>query len=74
MIHVIAKYTPKSTMRGVQLGVGVILMSKGIKFIIPPDPNLAVQSVGPSTPESCWESSEGSCCSSTTERCRLPFW
>ncbi len=47
LIHLIGKYTPKSTIRGVQLGVGVILMSKGIRFMIAPDPNLAVQYIGP---------------------------
>ena len=47
LIHIIAKYTPKSTIRGVQLGVGVILMSKGLKFMIEPDPNLVVQFIGP---------------------------
>lgn len=47
LIHVIGKYTPKSTIRGVQLGVGVVLMGKGLKFMIQPDPNLVVQSIGP---------------------------
>lgn len=47
LIHLIGKYTPKSTVRGVQLGVGVILMSKGLNFIICPDPNLVIQSIGP---------------------------
>ncbi len=47
LIHIIAKYTPKSTVRGVQLGVGVILMGKGLNFMIQPDPNLAVQTIGP---------------------------
>ncbi len=47
LIHIIGKYTPKSTIRGVQLAVGVILMTKGLKFMIQPDPNLAVQSIGP---------------------------
>ena len=47
LIHFIAKYTPKSTVRGVQLGVGVVLMIKGLGFMIKPDPNLVVQSVGP---------------------------
>jgi SulP family sulfate permease len=43
----IGKYTPKSTVRGVQLGVGVVLMVKGLKLMIMPDPNLAVQTLGP---------------------------
>ncbi len=47
LIQVIGKYTPKSTVRGVQLGVGVVLMIKGLKLIIEPDPNLAIQALGP---------------------------
>ncbi len=47
LIKTIGKYTPKSTVRGVQLAVGVILMIKGLKLMIMPDPNLAVQAVGP---------------------------
>ncbi|NQT56798.1 MAG: sulfate permease [Desulfobacteraceae bacterium] len=47
LIHFIAKYTPKSTVRGVQLSVGIVLMIKGLGFMIKPDPNLAVQSIGP---------------------------
>jgi SulP family sulfate permease len=47
LIHIIGKYTPKSTIRGVQLGVGIILMIKGLGFMIEPDPNLAIKSLGP---------------------------
>lgn len=47
LIHIIGKYTPKSTIRGVQLGVGIILMGKGLRFMIEPDPNLVVQFIGP---------------------------
>ncbi|MGD8435565.1 MAG: putative sulfate/molybdate transporter [Syntrophobacterales bacterium] len=47
LIQKIGRYTPKSTVRGVQLGVGVVLMLKGMKFMIEPDPNLAIQAVGP---------------------------
>jgi len=47
LIEIIRKYTPKSTVRGVQLGLGVVLLSKGLKLIIDEDPSLAVQSVGP---------------------------
>ena len=47
LIQVIGKYTPKSTVRGVQLGVGVVLMIKGLHLIIEPDPNLAIQAIGP---------------------------
>ena len=47
LMQTIGKYTPKSTVRGVQLAVGVILMIKGLDLMIMPDPNLAVQAVGP---------------------------
>ncbi len=47
LIHIIGKYTPKSTIRGVQVGVGIILMMKGLNFMIQPDPHLAVQTLGP---------------------------
>ena len=47
LIHIIGKYTPKSTIRGVQLGVGIILMMKGLNFMIQPDPHLTVQALGP---------------------------
>ena len=47
LIHTIGKYTPKSTIRGVQLSVGIILMTKGLAFMIKPDPNLAIQYLGP---------------------------
>jgi SulP family sulfate permease len=47
LIQMIGKYTPKSTVRGVQLGVGVVLMIKGLHLIIEPDPNLAIQAIGP---------------------------
>jgi SulP family sulfate permease len=47
LIQLIGKHTPKSTVRGVQLGVGVVLMIKGLKLMILPDPNLAVQAIGP---------------------------
>ena len=47
LIQIIGRYTPKSAIRGVQLGVGIILMIKGLEFMIKPDPNLAIQSLGP---------------------------
>lgn len=47
LIQVIGKYTPRSTVRGVQLGVGVVLMIKGLKLMIELDPNLAIQAIGP---------------------------
>jgi sulfate permease, SulP family len=46
LIHLIARYTPKCTIRGVQLGVGIILISKGLNFMIKPDPHLAIQTIG----------------------------
>ena len=45
LIHLIGRYTPTSTVRGVQLAGGILLMIKGVQFIIQPDPNLVVQSV-----------------------------
>ena len=47
LIKMIGQYTPKSTVRGVQLGVGVVLIVKGLKLMITPDPNLAIQALGP---------------------------
>jgi SulP family sulfate permease len=47
LIQVIGIYIPKSTVRGVQLAVGVVLMIKGLKLMIVPDPNLAIQAIGP---------------------------
>lgn len=44
LIHLIGRYTPKSTVRGVQLAGGILLMTKGLQYIIQPDPNLAIQS------------------------------
>ena len=47
LIQIIGRYIPQSTVRGVQLAVGVVLMIKGLKLIIMPDPNLAFQTLGP---------------------------
>lgn len=57
VVHVIGKYTPKSVVRGVQLGVGTLLMIQGIKFMLgtsqyqtlrgAAEPYLTVQSLGP---------------------------
>jgi SulP family sulfate permease len=47
LIEIIRKYTPKSTVRGVQLALGVVLLIKGLGLIIDEDPGLAIQSVGP---------------------------
>lgn len=46
-IHFVARHTPRSVVRGVQLGVGTVLMVKGIEFMLGPEPYLAVQSIGP---------------------------
>ena len=56
-IDFIGKYTPKSTIRGVQLSTGILLISGGIKFILgtsafqtmegAAEPFLHVQSLGP---------------------------
>jgi SulP family sulfate permease len=45
-IHVVAKYTPRSVVRGVQLAVGTVLMVRGIDFMLGPEPYLTVQSIG----------------------------
>jgi SulP family sulfate permease len=47
LIEVIHRYTPKSTIRGIQLAVGVVLAIEGLKLIVYPDPSLAVQTIGP---------------------------
>ena len=47
LIKIIRKYTPHSTIRGVQLAIGVVLLTKGLKLIIDEDPGLVVQNVGP---------------------------
>lgn len=46
-IGVIRRYTPQSTVRGIQLAVGVVLLMKGLELIAGHDPNLAVQQIGP---------------------------
>lgn len=46
-IQVLADYTPKCVVRGVQLGVGTVLMVRGIEFMLRPEPYLRVQSIGP---------------------------
>jgi SulP family sulfate permease len=55
-IHVIGRYTPKPVVRGVQVGVGTLLMVQGIKFMLgtssyqaaqnAAEPYLVIQSVG----------------------------
>jgi SulP family sulfate permease len=47
LIEIIRRYTPKSTVRGIQLAVGVVLLIKGLKLVMDEDPNLAVQTIGP---------------------------
>jgi SulP family sulfate permease len=47
LIETIGRYTPKSTVRGIQLAVGVVLLTEGLKLIGVQDPNLAVQTIGP---------------------------
>ena len=47
LIGVIRRYTPKSAVRGIQLAVGVVLLIQGLKLMMAPDPNLAVQTIGP---------------------------
>jgi len=56
-VHVIGKYTPKPVVRGVQLGVGTLLMVHGVKFMLGisnyqavrnvAEPYLTIQSIGP---------------------------
>ncbi len=47
LIGIIRRYTPKSAVRGIQLAVGVVLLIQGLKLMMAPDPNLAVQTIGP---------------------------
>jgi SulP family sulfate permease len=47
LVGIIGRYTPKSTIRGIQLSVGVVLLIQGLKLIVSEDPSLAVQTIGP---------------------------
>ncbi len=47
LVETIRKYTPKSAIRGIQLGLGVILLLKGFNLMIEPDPGLAFPYFGP---------------------------
>lgn len=47
LIGIIRSYTPQSVVRGIQLAVGVVLLIQGLKLMMAPDPNLAVQTIGP---------------------------
>lgn len=46
LTEVVRRYTPKSTIRGVQLAVGVVLVMRGLQLIAEPDLDLRIQSVG----------------------------
>ena len=56
-INLIGRYTPKSAVRGVQLGTGALLMAKGVSFMTggsgfqalrqAAEPYLAIQALGP---------------------------
>lgn len=45
LIHIIGRYTPQNVVRGVQLAGGILLMIKGLQYIIQPDPNLGIQTI-----------------------------
>ncbi len=47
LIEIIRKYVPISTIRGLQLSLGIVLLTKGLGLMVATDPNLKVQSVGP---------------------------
>jgi SulP family sulfate permease len=47
LIGIIRRYTPSSAVRGIQLAVGVVLSTRGLDLMLAPDPNLAVQTIGP---------------------------
>jgi SulP family sulfate permease len=47
LIGIIRRYTPRSTVPGIQLAVGVVLLIEGLKLIMGQDPSLAVQKIGP---------------------------
>lgn len=44
-IEVIQRFTPKSTIRGVQLVVGVVLLTKGLELMVEPDVHMRLQEV-----------------------------
>ncbi len=46
-IRTIGNLVPRSVIRGVQLSVGVTLMTKGFKLFTGPDPNLGLDALGP---------------------------
>jgi SulP family sulfate permease len=47
LIEIIRKYTPLSTIRGVQLAVGMVLLIKGLGLMVDGDPSLNIHSLGP---------------------------
>ncbi|MCP4197611.1 MAG: sulfate permease [Proteobacteria bacterium] len=47
LIEIIRKYTPLSTIRGVQLAVGMVLLIKGLELMVDGDPSLNIHSLGP---------------------------
>jgi SulP family sulfate permease len=47
LIGVIGRYTPRSTVRGIQLAVGTGLLLQGLKLIAGRDPGLSVETIGP---------------------------
>ena len=47
LVDRLRKLIPKSAVRGIQLTVGVVLLVKGLKLVVQPDPNLVGWSLGP---------------------------
>jgi SulP family sulfate permease len=47
LIEIIRKYIPVSTIRGVQLSVGIVLLIKGLGLMVDGDPNLKIHYLGP---------------------------
>jgi SulP family sulfate permease len=45
LIEVIQRFTPKSSIRGVQLVVGVVLLTRGLKLTVEPDVHMRLQDV-----------------------------
>ncbi len=45
LIHLIGERVSKSVVRGVQLAGGVLLMTKGLQFIVQPDTNFTITSI-----------------------------
>jgi SulP family sulfate permease len=44
-IEIIQRFTPKSSIRGVQLVVGVVLLTKGLELMVEPDSHMRLQEV-----------------------------